>query len=546
MLVTPAGAARLARRAPRATALAAALLMAWAGAPGALRPAQAQAQPGQAQAEQAQPVQAQAPGQPPTQPQATPPASTSAPTPTLPPVAEAPCAARAQLPAPPAGAPAAPGATDALGATIDTWLQVLSQCQRDPAYLMALGQMLSRQGRYLEASDHLERALLFNPGLKEARVDYAIALAGTGDTPSALALLADLLAEPDLPPHLRASLLQQRTALASAAQPAWQTRLVATTRVGHDSNLSGAPNLGSLTLTIAGQPVLLPLDDTYQARAGAYARADLQLEARRQNPDGSQWNLLASLRTRQSPTVADTGTHTADMVLEHSHYRPLAGTPHATGYYASASAGLLQAQAGTRYQALGAGLGWGALWGSGWARDCQTRLGAEAQQRQHHTNSILSGQYLGAAAVIACESPTGAQWLASLRAGQDAARNPDRPGGHQQQTSLRLAGYLPLAGWAPAATDPAASATPWAALRNGGLLVDVEASHYRDATGYSPLLQNGALRTLRRHTARVEYQFSVAKTLQWTLGAEWVQQRSSLDLFRLKSYSPYTALRTSW
>ncbi len=499
----------------RAAVRAFVLLMACAGAPGAL---------GHAQAQPAPVVQSATPAAATTQ---------SAPAP----VAEAPCAARAQLPSPPMGDPVA------LDAAIDVWLQVLSQCQRDSVYLMTLGQMLSRQGRYLEASDHLERSLLFSPGLKEARVDYAIALAGAGDTPSALAMLADLLAEPDLPPHLRASLMQQRTALASAGAPAWQTRVVATTRLGHDSNLSGAPNLGSLTLTIAGQPVLLPLDETYQARAGAYARADLQMEARRQNPDGSQWNLLASLRARRSPAVPNTGTQTADLVMERSHYSPLASTPHASGYYASASAGLLQTQAGTRYQSLGVGLGWGALWRDGWTQECQTRLGAEAQQRKHQTNAILSGRYLGLSAVISCERSSGAQWLASLRSGQDMARSADRPGGHQQQNSLRLAGYLPLAGWAPTDIHTVA---PWAVLRHGGLLLDVETSRYSDATGYSPLLQNGALRTLRRHTARLEYQFSVAKTLQWTIGAEWVQQRSSLDLFRLQSHGPYTALRASW
>ncbi|MDR6155136.1 tetratricopeptide (TPR) repeat protein [Acidovorax delafieldii] len=454
----------------------------------------------------------------------------------LAPVTEAPCSARVRLPSPPVGD------SVALDAAIDVWLPLLGQCQRDPVYLMTLGQMLIRQGRYLEASDHLERALLFNPTLKEARVDYAIALAGAGDIPSALAMVADLLADPDLPPHLRASLMHQRTALAEAGAPAWQTRVVATTRIGHDSNLSGAPNLGSLTLTIAGQPVLLPLDEAYQARGGAYARADLQLEARHHNSDGSQWNLLASLRTRRSPAVPNTGTQTADLVLERSHYSSLLDTPHAAGYYASASGGLLQAQAGTRYQALGAGLGWGVLWRDGWIQDCQTRMGAEAQQRQHQTNAVLSGLYLGLAAVISCERSSGVQWLVSLRSGRDAARSSERPGGGQQQNSLRFAGYLPLAPWASAE----ARTLPWDVLRHGGLLLDVEASHYRDATGYSPLLQNGALRILRRNTARLEYQLSVAKTLQWTLGAEWVQQRSSLDLFRLQSHGPYTALRVSW
>lgn len=421
---------------------------------------------------------------------------------------------------------------------IEAWLAVLEQCQRDPIYLTTLGQMLNQQARYTEARDHLERALLFSPEHKEARVDYAIALAGVGDLVSAQAMLDALLGESDLPPRLRQSLQNQRNTLAGLDDAQWQTRLTATTRLGYDSNLSGAPNLGSLTLTVAGQPVLLPLDESYQARAGAYARADVQLEIRRNQPDGSRWDIVASLRTRHSPSVAQTGTSMADLLVERSSQHMREDSAHSWGGYAGVAAGLLQAQVGIRYLSLGAMAGVSMQWRDGWAQGCQGRVGGEVQQRQHQTNAVLTGHYAGLSASLSCEKPSGAQWLAALRAGQDMAQDNARPGGDQRQTGVRLAGYLPLAAWWPH--------TRHAAVQQGGLLLDTEASWYHDATGYSPILQDGQVRSLSRQTARLEYQFTVAKKLHWAIGAEWVQQSSSLSLFRLQSHGPYLALRASW
>lgn len=421
-----------------------------------------------------------------------------------------------------------PAGADA--AAIAAWTAVLGACQNDPVYLAALGRRLIQAGRYSEASDHLERSLMFDPVRKEARVDYAVALAGVGDTASAQAMLDALLAEPELPPRLREVLYTQRQALAGHLDAGWQHRMSASARIGHDSNLGGAPNLGSLSLTIAGQPVILPLDESYQARAGVYARADWQLELRRQRSDGSRWDVLASVRARRSPSASGTGTHMAEIQAE---YRPPSGGAEAATPYAGAALGLLQAQAGARYVSLGAMAGLGRQWHAGPLRLCQGRLGGELQQRQHQTNTVLAGHYLGLAASLVCERESGAQWLVSARAGLDAAQHADRPGGNQRQYSLRLAGYLPMAPWWPGAT-------------HGGWLLDIETSHYRDATGYSPLLGNGTVRTLQRHAARAEYQFTMNRAWQWSVGAEWVHQRSSLELFRLQSHGPYIALRTQW
>ena len=89
-------------------------------------------------------------------------------------------------------------ATPAFDVAIEEQLTHLPECQRSAPYLAQLGQKLNALGRYSEALDHLERALLFDPNLPQAQLDYAIALAGTGDTLSARLLLDGILAQSDL------------------------------------------------------------------------------------------------------------------------------------------------------------------------------------------------------------------------------------------------------------------------------------------------------------------------------------------------------------
>lgn len=396
-------------------------------------------------------------------------------------------------------------------------------CPKSATELATLGQQLNTQGQYLQAAEHLERALMLDPGLKDAQLSYAIALTGMGDLLSANALLLDLLADPQLPATLRLLIAAQQSKLqalrTSATQPAdspaWQHRFSLSARLGFDSNLLGAPNLGSLTLTLPGQAVVLPLDESNLAQSGGYLRTDALLTARRTLPDNAHLEFAANLRSRYSPSVQLSGSTQLDLLLERSQAGP-------AGHYLNASAGLLQSQNGTRYQT------WGAA--AGWARTaaCHTRAGAELQKRNYLDNPVLSGRYIGMATFVSCETTGGTQWLLGLKAGHDAPDNPARPGASQQLHSLRLASYKPLTAW------PA------------GLLLDIEINHQQDTSGYSALIESGRNRSLVRRTARLQYQHNTSNTTQWVIGTEWVNQTSSLPLFGLRSWGSYTALQLAW
>ena len=427
----------------------------------------------------------------------------------------------------PAQAQAANPCTTA-AASLQGMLDAVPACQKDALFLAALGQQLNGERRYLEAADHLERALMLDPGLKDAQLSYAIALTGSGDMLSASALLDQLLADPGMPAALRPLIEQQRVALnqfsglSGAVDPSrWQSRFTLATRVGYDSNLLGSPNLDSLALTLSGQTLVLQLDESYLARAGSYTRADAQFELQHRATDGSHWDAVASLRSRYSAAVAEAGSTQLDLLLDRSHTNP-----NSIGNYFNITASALESKAGMHYTAVGAA--GGAAWRSSAALHCQARLGLEWQERNYLTNPVLSGHYSGAAGYLSCEQLSGLQWLVALKLGRDLAQDAARPGGDQHQASLRLTGFLPLG------------------KLSGGLLLDLEQSQQTDASGYSPIIDNGLIRSVSRRAARFEYQHPVAPAALWVLGAERVAQSSSVTLFQQDSWGAYSGLRVSW
>jgi hypothetical protein len=405
---------------------------------------------------------------------------------------------------------------------IDQLIDELQQCQRDAPYLAALGNVLNKKGRYAEASDHLERALMLAPDLKGAKLDYAISLAGTGDTQSAGALIDELLADPDVPAQLRTAMEDQR---ASWAGTNWRSRLIVGARIGHDSNLLGAPELTSLTLTFPGQSVLLPLDASTQPRSGTYNRLDLQLELQKRTAAGGEFESFLSARRRRSGAVPEANSLQYDAAAEYSAYQRRANT---SGFYAGAAASLLDASLGVRYNAYGLSAGIGT---SRWAPGCDLRSGVEFQERKYLSNDLLSGRYSGISGSVSCERPN-VQWLLSAKAGIDRARNADRAGGDQTQYSLRAAMVTPAFG-------PKL-------LAKGQLWADIEFNESRDHTGFSALLESGRSRVTHRASSRIEYQYPFAKHLQGIAGAELVVQRSSIALFANRSWGPYLALRSAW
>jgi hypothetical protein len=469
--------------------------------------------------------------------QTSPPAAAQADTP-LAPAAEPPPPLRCPLP-PPRPSEAA----------LDAWLAQLPQCQDDLEWLLVLGQRLNAARRYNDAADLIERALLLEPALKGARVDYAVALAGSGDLLAARALLADLLAEPDLPGGLRMVLLRQRSALPLAVTGGWRLDGSAGLRLGRDSNLLGAPDLSSLTLTLGGQLVEVLLDDSYRARAGSYRQLDAGLGLVHVRQGGARWLTSVAARERTSPGLPAADTRQAEVLTEFA--LPLAGVAdglagHLIGQGLRGYAGLAAAELRSplsAYATRSALVGLEAAAGA----DCDLRLGAERQARRYRNNELLSGNYNGLTFSAVCGGgrwavEPGAYGLVSLRTGNDHADDPLRPGGRQRQRALRVAISVPL--------PSAGVGVDGGVWPRSHLLLDAEWSRQQDLLTYSPILDGGRPRVLRRQAVRLEWRMPLTSPwfgrLEPALGLEALSQTSNIALFSLRSRGPYAALRARW
>ena len=439
-----------------------------------------------------------------------------------------------QVPPPALTAPQVACTSAALLDTLDAdaLASHLQRCYTYPAYLARLGHLYNLQQRHTEAIEPLERALLFDPENPDLQLDYALALAGSGDVASALNLVLALQSHPALPSSLRQNLAHtsQLWVSGAGAVPTPGTRFSAGLRLGHDSNLLGAPNLGQISLTLPTETITLPLETSSRPRPSWFSRVDVRLHHVRPQADGSRWEVQAAALQRNSPNVNAANGSQTEFQIEHSH--PASATR--WGHYASVSLASLQTHAGTRYrsQGLAAGLEWAGAGGrskeTSSAPLCALRLGLDWQNRQLQSNSTLSGRYGGVSGQWGCTPADGQlYWQWSARAGQDRPQDATRPGGAQNQYSVRFHTSM-----------MSSAATTW--------LLDAEASHSRDAEGYSPLLSNNRQRSIQRLTLRLELQHQLTSHLVALGGLEAVTQNANLPLFTLRSRGLYAGLRAQW
>jgi len=378
-------------------------------------------------------------------------------------------------------------------------------------FLAELGHLLVQQKLYLDAAEYLEAAILLDPNNKSAQLDYALALSGSGDLRSGSAMLSTLINEPGLPTELAPSLGLANEMLKRGG---WQARGLAGLTIGYDSNLLGAPNLSGLALTVSGQTAVLPLEPSYLAKKGAYGQADVQYEARKIDLDGRRYDFYGNIRQRLAPEYSDANFSQFNLVGEY-------GSPSSFGEtYANYTLSGYQTYSESFYSSNA--IGAGAILPL--ATSCALRLGLSGALRRYATNTVLSGNYLGLQAIAGCQNPFYWQVIANL--GQDMPVDAQRPGGAQNQTSLRALTLIP----APA----------------GQVLIDGQAAMFQDTQGYSPLLANGQTRLMTQYSLKTEYQYAIKKDWQAAVGYNWVNQVSTLALFSFNSSGPYLALRLRW
>ncbi len=403
---------------------------------------------------------------------------------------------------------------------------VCGSAAASPAADYLSGQQLNAAGRYAEAAARLEAALLHSPDDRRIQLEYAIALAGSGDVASAQQLLIQLRNEATLDPEMRrqidALIKQNRFQSYLSNLPQGSASLL----IGHDDNLLGAPHQGAFDLTLPGGNLAVTPSDDQKPRAGFFTRADIRFDAAL--PAGPFQSASQPLRyglflsQRKTPDQPADRSHWG-LLLEKTQL--LFPGSHLPGSYLQASHQQLSLQAAPVYRQtlFGAGL---ALVGSAWGLSCRSRLGGELQRRHYPQADQLDGQYTGLQVHINCLAPA---LQLSLRHGQDRPLQATRPGAAQQQSAVKLAYQTNF--------------------YQGSLRFEAEWSWQRDQAGYSPLLENNRRRALQRGIYRLEYRWQAgAGAFGWQPFAslEWLHQQASLPLFALRNRVIAIGVMTAW
>ncbi len=388
------------------------------------------------------------------------------------------------------------------------------------------GAVLLSSNRPAPAIESLERALLINPDLPGAQLDYAAALLAVGDQRSARELLLQLDNRQDLPLKLRELLSKE---LEATDPDLLRSRWLLSSAVGVDSNLNNAPSASELTLTFPQGSLTLPLLDSSRPKRGSAAFGVAQWQGLK--PQGSQlWLFQADLRARHTPEAA-TRYQQADISAT---WLQAQDSPQQWVARAGASQinfggqKLLQsARVSMQRQWRGEGL-------SSAARQCRPSAGIEVEGRRFPISSSLDGNYAGVIAVVVCadtgETPNSVAGHVinfQIRTGSDRASSLVRPGGNFARTELR-------ASWEK----------PFGLYKLNG---DFGFSRQVDASGYSPLLSDNLVRKISRHSLRAElsHPLGMWANADWFVIAEFNVQYSNLEAFRSRQNAFYSGVRWS-
>lgn len=416
------------------------------------------------------------------------------------------------------------------------------QCLRNSHYYAWRGALELSLGHNHTALESLERALLLQPDLPGAQLDYAQALLTQGDTLAAQELLQLLAQRHDLPPAVQ-ELLGQTQAHAqfdpssAGSSPAPSvTRLQISSALGWDSNLNSAPRTDTLQLSLPNLPggsLNLPLARSSLPQSGALWLSQVAVQQLRTVGTSNQPSALllsAQLANRSTNTSAKTGYQQAEVA---AHWLQ---APQAPAQW------LLSAN----YRHLRYG---GKPWFDEWqliARRqyqlhtyCRASAGLEWVQRSWHSSAELNGQYQGLLTGMDCSTAGGAgllnpnpiNWGLQLSYGYDQPSRATRPGGRYARTELRAHAGLVRGPW----------------QFNSSWLYQQQS----DSQGYSPLLAQGSPRRTYRRSWELQASRALgtqqppatAGQLRWFISLQHSQQDSNISVFGTSQNSLHTGLR---
>jgi len=421
-------------------------------------------------------------------------------------------------------------------------------CEENAYFHAHRGALLLAMGQTEAAAVSLEKALLLNPDLPGAQLDYAQALAQIGLKGSARAILNDVLQRPDIQPDLKAQLskaqmsgapgssgasgasssvqAQAGSALGQTA-PSWQDvqwSSLVQSAYGHESNLNSATYTDALTLYLSNGPVTLGLTDNAKPVSGGALKSTAAVQGVYRGAGAQELLLNVAVSNKTGAASVGGNSRTAEGALKYS-LPMLAGN--ASGVWQLAAGGTqfwLGSQTAYADQGLQLKFNWdsmGAL--------CKWAPAVGQINQSFAQASSLNGKYNYARMDWLCSADAKQETHIALGGGQDRAADAGRPGGNRTRTDLMLR-HEQLVGL-PLVQVPAGQLSVW--LRH---------AQSKDQQAYSELL--GDLKSdTRRTDLGLGYWVPVAKMWRVGLNLEATSQKSNNTLFNLKNSSIYLGIR---
>jgi hypothetical protein len=311
-------------------------------------------------------------------------------------------------------------------------------CDNNAFFHAHRGAQLLAQGQTEAAAVSLEKALLINPDLPGAQLDYAQALGQIGLKGSARAILNEVLQRPDIEPTLKAQLSAAQNSGAAenvslGVQPLWQWSSLLQSAYGHESNLNSATYTDALTLYLSNGPVTLGLTDNAKPVAGDAFKTTAAVQASFKGAGGQELSINAALASKTGAASVGGNNRTAEGAIKYS-LPMLAGN--ASGVW-QLTAGSTHFWLGnqTAYQDQGLQLkyAWDAMGAA-----CKWAPAIGRIDQKFPQSGSLNGVYTYGRMDWVCSSTKNQETHVALGGGKDKAQDNTRPGGNRTRAEVLI------------------------------------------------------------------------------------------------------------
>ncbi|WP_322993727.1 hypothetical protein [Limnohabitans sp.] len=396
------------------------------------------------------------------------------------------------------------------------------------------GALLLSAGWPQDAAISLEKALLLNPELPGAQLDFAQALAQQGQGTPARELVRQVAERSDIQPDLKHWLqdgLVQGASLQTLAATAnaipdrgWNWSSLMQSSMGHESNLASATHTTSLTLYLASGPVEVPLADSERPKAGAAVKMLVATQGLRKLGDGElRLNLALQGRRAEGATLAN--NQLAEGFAAYAHPLGPGVLQGAWGAHSFSQPGVYS------YKDQVFSLKYEPSWRFG---DCKSSIAHSLTAQRYLSAPSLDGTYqqlrleagCGPAEKTGIDASTETIW--GLTTGRDTPSNTNRPGGNKHRVEAYARHernmVLPLSN------------------RQGRLTAWYRYSVSQDERVFSGLLGIDPTRT-HRQDGGLGYWLPIRQAWSAGVDVESTSQKSTNTLLNIKNLTTYVGLR---